>query len=113
MSPDTFSTHAVAAASANKHGSHEAVSAGVVPCYPTLQMQGMRDAKDLHVDLKRTASLEHMHQQQVEAEEQQTEAEEHLSIAEAPSASLRANLSSAVKQHLNFGKQNGKGEKQS
>ena len=63
----------------------------------------MRDAKDLHADLKRTASSELMHQQQVEAEEQQ-------SIAEEPGGGLEASLSCAVKQRLNFGKKASKGD---
>lgn len=77
-------------------------STGVVPCYPSLQMQGMRDARELHADLKRTASLEAMHQQQVEAEEQQ-------SVLEETHDGLGASLSSAVKLHLGFGKKGSKG----
>ena len=77
-------------------------STGVVPCYPSLQLPAMRDARDLHADLKRTASLEQLHQQQVEAEE-------HQSIAEEPGGGLGASLSSAVKQHLNFGRKDNTG----
>lgn len=66
-------------------------------------MEAMRDAKDLHADLKRTASLEAMHEQQLEAEEQQ-------SIAEEPGVSLSSSLTSAVKHHLNYGKKGSKGE---
>ena len=65
-------------------------------------MQAMRDARELHADLKRAASLEAMQQQQVEAEEQQ-------SIPEEPSSGLRSSLSSAVKTHLGFGKRGNKG----
>lgn len=65
-------------------------------------MQAMRDARELHADLKRTASLEAMHQQQVEAEEQQ-------GIPEEPSNGLRGSLSSAVKTHLGFGLKGTKG----
>ncbi len=65
-------------------------NAGVVACYPSLQMHAMRDAKGLHSDLKKTASLELLHQQQVEAEERQS------SLA-APDSGLGSSLSSAVK----------------
>ncbi|KAL3144950.1 hypothetical protein ABBQ32_003456 [Trebouxia sp. C0010 RCD-2024] len=77
-------------------------SQGVVPCYPTLRLQAMRDARELHADLKRAASLKVMQQQQVEAEEQQ-------SIPEEPRSGLRGSLSSAVKTHLGFGKHSSKG----
>jgi len=66
------------------------VLAGVVACYPSLQMHAMRDARGLHSDLKKTASLELLHQQQVEAEERQS------SLA-APDSGLGSNLSAAVK----------------
>jgi len=69
------------------------VLAGVVACYPSLQMHAMRDARGLHSDLKKTASLELLHQQQVEAEERQS------SLA-APDSELRSSLSSAVKGRL-------------
>lgn len=62
----------------------------------------MRDARELHADLKRAASLKVMQQQQVEAEEQQ-------SIPEEPRSGLRGSLSSAVKTHLGFGKHSSKG----
>ena len=65
-------------------------------------MEAMRDARELHADLKRTASLEAMHQQQVEAEEQQ-------SVLEETDDDLGASLSSAVKLHLGFGKKGSKG----
>ena len=77
-------------------------STGVVPCHPSLQMQAMRDARELHAELKRTASLEAMHQQQVEAEEQ------HSTVEETHDG-LGASLSSAVKLHLGFGKRGSKG----
>ena len=65
-------------------------------------MQALRDARELHADLKRTASLEAMHQQQVEAEEQQGGQEETHD-------GLGGSLSSAVKLHLGFGKKGSKG----
>ena len=65
-------------------------------------MQAMRDARELHADLKRTASLEAMHQQQLEAEEQQSGVEETHD-------GLGASLSSAVKLHLRFGKKGSQG----
>lgn len=65
-------------------------------------MQALRDARELHADLKRTASLEAMHQQQVEAEEQQGGLEETHD-------GRGGSLSSAVKLHLGFGKKGSKG----
>ena len=65
-------------------------------------MRAMRDARELHADLKRTASLEAMHQQQVEAEEQQSALEETHD-------GLGASLGSAVKLHLGFGKKGSNG----
>ncbi len=53
-------------------------------------MHAMRDARGLHSDLKKTASLELLHQQQVEAEERQS------SLA-APDSGLGSNLTTAVK----------------
>jgi hypothetical protein len=76
--------------------------AGVVACYPSLQMHAMRDAKGLHFDLKKTASLELLHQQQVEAEERQS------SLA-APDSGLGSSLSSAVKGRFSGRKNSGGG----
>ena len=69
-------------------------------------MQAMRDARELHADLKRTASLEAMHQQQ---QQQQLEAEEQQSSVEEAHDGLGASLSSAVKLHLGFGKKGSAG----
>ena len=67
--------------------------AGIATCYPCLQLQAMRDARGLHSDLKKTASLELLHLQQVEAEEQGDN-------ETAPDSGLQGSISSAVKGHL-------------
>ena len=76
--------------------------AGVVVCYPSLQMHAMRDARGLHSDLKKTASLELLHQQQVEAEERQS------SLA-APDSELGSSLGSAMKGRFLGSKNSGGG----
>jgi hypothetical protein len=78
------------------------VLAGVVVCYPSLQMHAMRDARGLHSDLKKTASLELLHQQQVEAEERQS------SLA-APDSELGSSLGSAMKGRFLGSKNSGGG----
>ncbi|KAA6427410.1 MAG: hypothetical protein FRX49_02074 [Trebouxia sp. A1-2] len=77
-------------------------SQGIVACYPSLQMHAMRDARGLHSDLKKTASLELLHQQQVEAEERQ------CSLA-APDSGLGSSHSSAVKGRF-LGRKNSGGK---
>ena len=72
---------------------HGSLCAGVVACYPSLQMHAMRDARGLHSDLKRTASLELLHQRQVEAEEGQS------SLA-APDTGLGSDLSTVKSRFL-------------
>ena len=62
-------------------------------------MHTMRNAKDLHADLKKTASLELLHQQQVEAEEQQPRI-----------AAAEGGLGAAVKTRLNLGKKHRRGQ---
>ncbi len=65
-------------------------------------MHAMRDARDLHADLKKTASIELLLQQQVEAEEQQN----HVDAADI---GVGASLSSAVKSRLHLGRKNSRG----
>ena len=62
----------------------------------------MRDARDLHNDLKKTAALELLHQQQVEADGQQ-------SNIDAADSGLGASLTSAVSR-LQLGRKNSKGK---
>lgn len=62
----------------------------------------MRDARGLHSDLKKAASLELLHLQQVEAEEQS-------GTEMAPDSGLKGSISSAVKGHL-LGRKPSRGE---
>ena len=62
----------------------------------------MRDARGLHSDLKKAASLELLHLQQVEAEEQSA-------TETAPDSGLKGSIGSAVKGHL-LGRKPSRGE---
>ena len=62
----------------------------------------MRDARDLHNDLKKTAALELLHQQQVDADGQS-------SNGDASDSGLGASFSTAVSR-LQLGRKNSKGK---
>ena len=67
-------------------------------------MQAIRDARDLHADLKRTASLELLHQQQVEADGRQNN-------VQPSDIGLGASFSSAISR-MQLARKNSKGKQQ-